>query len=1456
MPIHSTTSQNMYYIMTPKTLYTMSDVPVGATEYYDSTQDVYFIVTDPGNFGATISNMGNTTKTQEVITIGATVTDGTTVYTVVGIAPGAVEDCTNLEKLTLTEMEDDVSILDTIYRHGYITVYKNNVKNHIDGSSEEIAGVGTGIHDLKEYVLRYYLTDVSDPEVDKSTDITLTLEPGYYYFNYPDENDPTIREHSLEVNKEVTVTSCIKDFKVRGTITRASYTINIYYGMGAAEESGTPRSVTETIRYGDNYFDILSGYADVPDTSYKVYAWYLEDPEHPGVFNLISSGMTVSGDPDDAIVIFGRYAESTDYVDVWLRTESLSGTYSVEKIDDVAVHSDGKLHYYVDPKTGYVPRYDFDVYKGTDQAMIEYLQTKVYDASTPVGDNPIAVDPVEGKVLIITYYRAVVTVTITYVTSEVIVADYMYGETVPLVHTADDAEWHYYGWGKNGSPEPVDIPVDGYSITEGDVTAGTLSFNELSEKRKYTVTIMTSLAEITPPEGSKSKVFVLSLPYNSDVSIPTDVYKRILRVTVDETSSDYTISGYGDYENYYDMTQSYWTGMPVGGKITSDVTLTYQWVPKTYTLRIIYDNTVSVSGSNSTSPIVFGIGYTPIGSAPTLTVESGDYEGVKFIETDGVNHYATVIFTNGKTIPMDTVLTVGGQDYTVKAINTDVLVTTSEIRFIVSDWESGSVILIDYTGELPSKVTPAGLIVSSVSGLKYGTNIRLSLVFTGSYTIDEENTTYINPHGGTYSLNPQKQSSNQEYKYEFFLSGDIEITIASKWIGEYVYFYYKDPETGASVQVPEMTLLVGKDPVYISIADYEWVAALEKAGYYFDGWYGNDAFLIYPSIAYNNDLGKYCFKFTRGATLYARYVPLVSGEYEMEFDGTEQFVSVKPEINIPLDMSDVEFTYGGGSSTSISVTEVDDVSAYSGTISYTFLPQKVYRVSEGGVLRYITSGVDHVYSGTFTLSMGPRDVIVIADSAWKYYDGTPLTITGDGGYAVFGEVSGFPVSTGTPSHSGTITDVGNVPHSVELPNISNNYSVTYYSGTLVIIGDSCPIVTVGISADEIELSGTEPITVSYSNSEITVTQGGFSRTVAGSTVKIMIDGMAISAADSSAMTVGSGCNVTMVVSGDNTFTGAAGHDGITVESGAYLTITGKGTLTAIGNNGSDASSGGSGIGNVAGTPGRITVSHMGGLSAYGYGLHGYGIGGTDGTVIISDSTIVKAQGGHITGDIDFEGGPGIGGSVINISDSKLTSVVGGTKAAGIGEVLYKPVTITITDSVLSGVQGGSYSAGIGGSSQQRGDTKQTVTIHIDCSSITATGGKYGPGIGSGYDAYSGQKSDEDEYSYKYQGLCMIQIMDNSRITSTGGTYAASIGTGYHHANITGFIDGTGACNTPARADSETIDPDHRGGSEHPYTQAQDVGYGIVDPEKEANGLGVYFYLGKNLIDVPHIAPAA
>ncbi|GHU80964.1 hypothetical protein FACS1894191_7290 [Clostridia bacterium] len=192
-----------------------------------------------------------------------------------------------------------------------------------------------------------------------------------------------------------------------------------------------------------------------------------------------------------------------------------------------------------------------------------------------------------------------------------------------------------------------------------------------------------------------------------------------------------------------------------------------------------------------------------------------------------------------------------------------------------------------------------------------------------------------------------------------------------------------------------------------------------------------------------------------------------------------------------------------------------------------------------------------------------------------------------------------------------------------------------------------------------------------------------------------------------AITLGSGANVNLILTGDSYLTGRS-RAGIQT-TGATLTISGSGSLTA---QGGEYSAGIGGTGTNAG--GAVTIS--GGTVMATGGAGGAGIGGGDrsagGTITISGGT-VTAIGGNSPSVNDYWGGAaGIGGGAGDIVSSSGASgditIMGGAQ-----------VTATGGNSTN---QSGGAGIGSGGAGSTGGvGALGTINIDKDCI-IIATGG--------------------------------------------------------------------------------------------------------------------------------------
>ena len=354
-------------------------------------------------------------------------------------------------------------------------------------------------------------------------------------------------------------------------------------------------------------------------------------------------------------------------------------------------------------------------------------------------------------------------------------------------------------------------------------------------------------------------------------------------------------------------------------------------------------------------------------------------------------------------------------------------------------------------------------------------------------------------------------------------------------------------------------------------------------------------------------------------------------------------------------------------------------------------------------------------------------------------------------------------------------------------------------------------------------------------------------------LKVILNGVDIYATEGHAIEVRG--NATIEVARDSHLTGGKNGSAIYVAEGAKLTLTGK-ALTAVANGGKDyvagmpqyssddnatawADTGASAIGGK----GDITITNMVGLTALGYGVHGAGIGGESKNITIKGTTIEMVRGGFIneTGihsdekylKSEPEGGAAIGssanGATITLESVRIKEALGGSKAAGIGAMFHRGATISIKNSIIDKVVGGNSSAGIGGSRIAKENVDQPIFITIENSDITAYGGKFGAGIGSGYDTHCKSHGDNSRTTINISGTA------DDTINAYGGQYAAGIGTGYHVADLAGEI--TGDVDINAQSGTKFY--------KDTYTEAQDVGFGVVDPAREGkDNNSVFFYNGE------------
>ena len=339
--------------------------------------------------------------------------------------------------------------------------------------------------------------------------------------------------------------------------------------------------------------------------------------------------------------------------------------------------------------------------------------------------------------------------------------------------------------------------------------------------------------------------------------------------------------------------------------------------------------------------------------------------------------------------------------------------------------------------------------------------------------------------------------------------------------------------------------------------------------------------------------------------------------------------------------------------------------------------------------------------------------------------------------------------------------------------------------------------------------------------------------------RLEIEGTEIISAEGPAIELADDADVTLVIKGDVVLTGATA--GIYVPETATLKVVGSDYFAVK----SSAAANLKVTGNAgSGIDGSVTIDALAHITAKGNGDHAFGIGGNGAAVAILNTTVDYACGGHIQplcindpkyGKSEPEGGAAIGGAKVTIENSTITKAEGGSKAAAIGAQYWQSTEIVILGSTLGDIFGGNASAAIGGS-RYSGDisetNKQVSRIRIENSTISnAVGGQFGAGIGAGYDTHCAANDSN--------AVNEIVIV-NSDVTAKGGMYAAGIGTGYHSAALTGSID---AASTINAVSGDKFYKDS-------YTEAQNIGYGVVDFSREAKDLSVTFTVAGQKISAP------
>lgn len=212
-------------------------------------------------------------------------------------------------------------------------------------------------------------------------------------------------------------------------------------------------------------------------------------------------------------------------------------------------------------------------------------------------------------------------------------------------------------------------------------------------------------------------------------------------------------------------------------------------------------------------------------------------------------------------------------------------------------------------------------------------------------------------------------------------------------------------------------------------------------------------------------------------------------------------------------------------------------------------------------------------------------------------------------------------------------------------------------------------------------------------------------------------------------------------------------------------------------------------------------------------------------------------------------------SVVLKGSNALTA---GEKAAGIQKNGTADGTLTISGSGALTAQGGKYGAGIGSGYEKAGSN-----IGISGGEVTATGGSYGAGIGGGYDGVGSNITITGGIITATGGSCGAGIgggnsRDGNDISISGGTVTAT--EGYRGAGIGGgnwgstgkvTITGgsvkttkgvlTGVTNGTDTVYYTEVDLSEEYGAEAAVTDVGETAYGMKDVMTDADGK-IYMYL--------------
>ena len=906
--------------------------------------------------------------------------------------------------------------------------------------------------------------------------------------NFTYKNTDTIQNNTgLSEDLEVTWTidQAHRYMRVlKGVIQPISYHIAFVLGTDdqKVRNSDTPLRdyfsdlTTREIRFGQTFGSVLYGDTEVTvkndntktlySEDYRISNWHMNDTLHHETILLPKARIDFSFlelmgiQSGDMFTVYAKVVDiqATSEVSAYIYLEDLNGSTSTEDGTEYKVYftksnnsyTGGEFLLYI--REGF--QYGGSVSVLTSSGTVNAVSTQdgnVLTISFETEDQPTKVQ--------INYLRRTTNLSIT-VPADAVFSDagwtldsesdglkvyhkgVKYGQTVTLP-AVTKTDYHLTGWAPADNYDEPTAVTNGnsttytYTIDVSDLTGSGPSFTAMfTPDRVYTVTFITPVRTFRK-DGQDTGKQRLTYELLPGTNIKTYFTDKVPELT---SSVPYTFAGYDHDVSTMDTT------------ITDDLLITARWTTDTFKLSWSMDTlaqkNLRVSATKDSNMVVFNSG----GSA--------DYHSEMIL---------TLQYTIGYTIDLENtkVYLTDSDDVRVAEVN----LSTMKIYRVVYDATEQKYVTTDEEFD-------AGHSISSIGTPKTGANGR-------------------------------------GMKWAFFLDYHYEMVLRVKEVKVNVYFAYKDTN-GNTLGTPTL-VEVGKG------ANLDLPTPYILGYAHIDSWFEDSACLQrYGTSAYTADENKtfyalctplvyeVIFKDLQGAEITRaemtwdvssklnctpssvtdkRFVGWYTGEqarlqytatdtvrnlltkaefdsYLVELEADSQAVATLEFNAFYVNMVHETVIYDAESHTaylqdtsgsasltvSYSVNDGPSVDSVSLTDAGNYTIQYSARVTAA-------SGATYDINGTMSLTIHKRLAYIVAQSAWKSYDGTALT---QDQYSTVGFIPGHlnSISIAT-SGSQTAAGVGvnAVTYTPLNPSITNNYNINTMNGTLVVTEFGATVVT-------------------------------------------------------------------------------------------------------------------------------------------------------------------------------------------------------------------------------------------------------------------------------------------------------------------------------------------------------------------------------------------------------------